>query len=100
MPKSVHIVGAGLAGSEAAHDLAESGIEVVLHEMRPLQMTPAHQTGLRASGLRPRQAQRHRGQEPRQEEDRSKPLSPYPFLLPHLPEDSLPSFVGINSTAA
>ena len=41
----VHIVGAGLAGSEAAWQLAEAGVRVVLHEMRPEQMTPAHQTG-------------------------------------------------------
>src|ERR1700751_535822 len=47
-PKSisgpVHIVGAGLAGSEAAWQLAESGIRVVLHEMRPHRMTEAHRT--------------------------------------------------------
>lgn len=41
----VHIVGAGMAGSEAAWFLAERGIPVVLHEMRPTQQTPAHQTG-------------------------------------------------------
>jgi methylenetetrahydrofolate--tRNA-(uracil-5-)-methyltransferase len=40
----VHVVGGGLAGSEAAYFLAENGIQVVLHEMRPTQMTPAHQT--------------------------------------------------------
>jgi methylenetetrahydrofolate--tRNA-(uracil-5-)-methyltransferase len=40
----VHIVGAGLAGSEAAYFLAEKGISVVLHEMRPKKMTEAHQT--------------------------------------------------------
>lgn len=43
-PQVVHIIGAGLAGSEAAYFLAERGIQVVLHEMRPAQMTPAHQT--------------------------------------------------------
>jgi methylenetetrahydrofolate--tRNA-(uracil-5-)-methyltransferase len=37
-------VGGGLAGSEAAWALAERGIEVTLHEMRPVQATPAHQT--------------------------------------------------------
>lgn len=41
----VHIVGAGLAGSEAAFALAQCGIRVVLHEMRPTTLTPAHQTG-------------------------------------------------------
>src|SRR4030081_1982202 len=47
-PKSpsdpVHIVGAGLAGSEAAWQVAKSGIPVVLHEMRPVKMTEAHRT--------------------------------------------------------
>ena len=41
---SVHIVGGGLAGSEAAWQLAERGHEVVLHEMRPVRGTPAHKT--------------------------------------------------------
>ena len=40
----VHIIGGGLAGSEAAWQLAERGHAVVLHEMRPLRSTPAHQT--------------------------------------------------------
>lgn len=40
----VHIVGSGLAGSEAAYLLAEQGIEVILHEMRPGRMTEAHKT--------------------------------------------------------
>ncbi len=46
--KAVKIVGAGLAGSEAALYLAEKGWKVLLHEMRPAKMTPAHQTGLAA----------------------------------------------------
>ncbi len=41
---SVHIVGAGLAGSEAAWQVANSGVPVVLHEMRPQRMTDAHRT--------------------------------------------------------
>lgn len=41
----VHIVGAGLAGSECAFQLARRGIPVVLHEMRPQKMTPAHKGG-------------------------------------------------------
>ena len=41
----VHIVGGGLAGSEAAWQLAQCGIFVVLHEMRPDTMTEAHKTG-------------------------------------------------------
>lgn len=43
--KSIHIVGSGLAGSEAAFWLAEHGIQVVIHEMRPKKMTEAHHTG-------------------------------------------------------
>ncbi|MGJ4899992.1 methylenetetrahydrofolate--tRNA-(uracil(54)-C(5))-methyltransferase (FADH(2)-oxidizing) TrmFO [Bradyrhizobium sp. HKCCYLS2058] len=42
--KTIHIVGAGLAGSEAAWQLAEAGVDVVLHEMRPDRMTEAHRT--------------------------------------------------------
>src|SRR6266850_835915 len=42
--QSVHIIGAGLAGSEAAWQVAKSGIPVVLHEMRPNRMTEAHRT--------------------------------------------------------
>src|SRR5437870_6798477 len=38
------VVGGGLAGSEAAWALAERGIAVTLHEMRPVKMTAAHQT--------------------------------------------------------
>src|SRR3979411_1012576 len=41
---SVHIVGAGLAGSEAAWQVARSGVRVILHEMRPDRMTEAHRT--------------------------------------------------------
>ena len=41
----VHVIGGGLAGSEAAWQLARAGVPVVLHEMRPLAMTPAHRTG-------------------------------------------------------
>jgi methylenetetrahydrofolate--tRNA-(uracil-5-)-methyltransferase len=44
MMNPVHIVGAGLAGSEAAWTVAQAGVPVVLHEMRPTRMTPAHQT--------------------------------------------------------
>jgi methylenetetrahydrofolate--tRNA-(uracil-5-)-methyltransferase len=43
--KPVHIIGGGLAGSEAAWQLAQAGVPVVLHEMRPLRGTPAHKTG-------------------------------------------------------
>lgn len=42
--KPIHIIGAGLAGSEAAWQVAEAGVPVVLHEMRPLRATPVHQT--------------------------------------------------------
>ena len=40
----VHVIGGGLAGSEAAWQLARAGCPVVLHEMRPLVPTPAHRT--------------------------------------------------------
>ncbi|MGH6972009.1 MAG: methylenetetrahydrofolate--tRNA-(uracil(54)-C(5))-methyltransferase (FADH(2)-oxidizing) TrmFO, partial [Caulobacteraceae bacterium] len=40
----IHVIGGGLAGSEAAWQAAEAGAEVVLHEMRPLRRTDAHQT--------------------------------------------------------
>ncbi len=41
----VHIIGAGLAGSEAAWQIARRGLPVILHEMRPLRGTEAHKTG-------------------------------------------------------
>jgi methylenetetrahydrofolate--tRNA-(uracil-5-)-methyltransferase len=44
MSTKLHIIGGGLAGSEAAWQAAESGIDVVLHEMRPVRGTDAHQT--------------------------------------------------------
>jgi methylenetetrahydrofolate--tRNA-(uracil-5-)-methyltransferase len=40
----IHIIGGGLAGSEAAWQAAGAGLEVTLHEMRPVQKTDAHQT--------------------------------------------------------
>ena len=40
----IHIIGGGLAGSEAAWQIAERGVPVVLHEMRPQRATEAHQT--------------------------------------------------------
>ncbi|HOV03377.1 MAG TPA: methylenetetrahydrofolate--tRNA-(uracil(54)-C(5))-methyltransferase (FADH(2)-oxidizing) TrmFO [Kaistiaceae bacterium] len=40
----VHIVGGGLAGSEAAWQLVSAGVPVVIHEMRPETTTPAHRT--------------------------------------------------------
>jgi methylenetetrahydrofolate--tRNA-(uracil-5-)-methyltransferase len=42
--KSVHVIGGGLAGSEAAWQLAQAGVPVTLHEMRPLRPTAAHKT--------------------------------------------------------
>lgn len=57
----VNIIGAGLAGAEAAWQVARRGVEVFLYEMRPLRQTPAHKTAnfaelvcsnsLRAAGL-------------------------------------------------
>src|SRR3954449_6096887 len=40
----VHVVGGGLAGSEAAWQVATQGVPVVLHEMRPVRTTAAHKT--------------------------------------------------------
>src|ERR1022692_2693913 len=44
MRNNVRIIGAGLAGSEAAWQCARRGLEVELFEMRPVRSTPAHQT--------------------------------------------------------
>lgn len=44
MEKTIHIIGGGLAGSEAAWQIANSGLNVVLHEMRPVKNTNAHKT--------------------------------------------------------
>jgi methylenetetrahydrofolate--tRNA-(uracil-5-)-methyltransferase len=44
MSQPIHIIGGGLAGSEAAWQLARCGIPVVLHEMRPTRTTAAHKT--------------------------------------------------------
>ncbi|MCK5778295.1 MAG: methylenetetrahydrofolate--tRNA-(uracil(54)-C(5))-methyltransferase (FADH(2)-oxidizing) TrmFO [Rhodospirillales bacterium] len=44
MTHPIHIIGGGMAGSEAAWQIAESGLKVVLHEMRPVRGTEAHQT--------------------------------------------------------
>ncbi|MEB3101175.1 FADH(2)-oxidizing methylenetetrahydrofolate--tRNA-(uracil(54)-C(5))-methyltransferase TrmFO [Ferviditalea candida] len=59
--QKVTVIGAGLAGSEAAWQIASRGVSVVLYEMRPLRKTPAHHTerfaelvcsnSLRANGL-------------------------------------------------
>src|ERR1700704_2800638 len=42
--ETVHVIGGGLAGSEAAWQIANAGVRVVLHEMRPVRMTEAHRT--------------------------------------------------------
>jgi len=57
----VTVIGAGLAGSEAAWQIASQGVPVTLYEMRPVRSTPAHHTdkfaelvcsnSLRANGL-------------------------------------------------
>lgn len=41
----IHIIGGGLAGCEAAWQIATAGVPAVLHEMRPIRMTEAHKTG-------------------------------------------------------
>jgi len=60
-PTRVNVIGAGLAGSEAAWQIASQGVPVTLYEMRPVKRTPAHHTdkfaelvcsnSLRANGL-------------------------------------------------
>ena len=42
--RPIHVIGGGLAGSEAAWQIARAGVPVVLHEMRPSRMTDAHKT--------------------------------------------------------
>jgi len=42
--KPIHIIGAGMAGSEAAWQCVRRGVPVILHEMRPQRMTEAHQS--------------------------------------------------------
>ena len=44
LSEPIHIVGGGLAGTEAAWQIVSSGIPVILHEMRPVQTTNAHHT--------------------------------------------------------
>jgi methylenetetrahydrofolate--tRNA-(uracil-5-)-methyltransferase len=44
LPPSVHVIGGGLAGSEAAWQLAQAGVPVTLHEMRAVRQTEAHKT--------------------------------------------------------
>ncbi|HEY9668901.1 MAG TPA: FADH(2)-oxidizing methylenetetrahydrofolate--tRNA-(uracil(54)-C(5))-methyltransferase TrmFO [Coleofasciculaceae cyanobacterium] len=41
----IHVIGGGLAGTEAAWQIAQAGVSVVLHEMRPVRLSPAHHTG-------------------------------------------------------
>ena len=43
--KLIHVIGGGLAGTEAAWQIAQAGVSVVLHEMRPVRQSPAHHTG-------------------------------------------------------
>jgi methylenetetrahydrofolate--tRNA-(uracil-5-)-methyltransferase len=43
-PQPVHVIGGGLAGTEAAWQLARTGVPAVLHEMRPVRATAAHKT--------------------------------------------------------
>ena len=43
-PDPIHVVGGGLAGCEAAWQIAQAGVPVILHEMRPVRGTDAHQT--------------------------------------------------------
>jgi methylenetetrahydrofolate--tRNA-(uracil-5-)-methyltransferase len=42
--KPIHVIGGGLAGSEAAWQIARAGVPVIIHEMRPIRGTEAHKT--------------------------------------------------------
>src|SRR6201991_4039408 len=42
--QDIHVIGGGLAGSEAAWQIASAGIPVTIHEMRPVRSTDAHRT--------------------------------------------------------
>jgi methylenetetrahydrofolate--tRNA-(uracil-5-)-methyltransferase len=44
-PSPIHVIGGGLAGSEAAWQIARAGVPAILHEMRPQKPTDAHKTG-------------------------------------------------------
>lgn len=44
LDRSIHVIGGGLAGTEAAWQIARAGIPVILHEMRPIRSSPAHHT--------------------------------------------------------
>ena len=44
IPAPIHVIGGGLAGSEATWQIASAGVPVVLHEMRPVRGTEAHKT--------------------------------------------------------
>ena len=44
MTQTIHVIGGGLAGTEAAWQIASSGVPVILHEMRPQKLSPAHHT--------------------------------------------------------
>ena len=44
MNDPIHIIGGGLAGSEAAWQAAQAGAHVIIHEMRPVRSTDAHNT--------------------------------------------------------
>jgi len=42
MVQSIHVIGGGIAGTEAAWQIAAAGVPVILHEMRPQRASPAH----------------------------------------------------------
>lgn len=44
MTQPIQVIGGGIAGTEAAWQIASSGVPVILHEMRPQQFSPAHHT--------------------------------------------------------
>ncbi len=43
--QTIQVIGGGLAGTEAAWQIAQAGVSVILHEMRPIRLSPAHHSG-------------------------------------------------------
>jgi methylenetetrahydrofolate--tRNA-(uracil-5-)-methyltransferase len=102
MTRALHIVGGGMAGSEAAWQAAQLGVPVVIHEMRPKVGTFAHRTGTGGDGvlqllpLRRRRTERRgapalgnagRGRLIMEMADRHRcpPAAPWPWTATRLP---------------
>src|SRR3546814_20420006 len=71
IPGPIHVIGGGLAGSEAAWQIARAGVPVVLHEMRPLRATEAHVTDGLAELVCPTSFRRHDAKNTKTPEERT-----------------------------